>query len=183
MLILKQLRKERKMSQEELANLIGYSRTMIAKWETGKLKMTVGQKIDVAEVFNVDANLLNEIDPISGNFAEMYVKGKNINKNFSKISFAESLFYVLLALILVVVYVYVKSDILLYVAMGVLALASLGIPLSIYSFWRNNSKLNDPDEVKWTYLKKRDLAFVKEHKGKITADQALNKYLLKTDDK
>lgn len=34
--IIKQLRKEKKMTQEELANYIGVQKSAVAKWETGR---------------------------------------------------------------------------------------------------------------------------------------------------
>ena len=36
--IIKQLRKERKMSQEDLAEYIGVQKSAVAKWETGRTK-------------------------------------------------------------------------------------------------------------------------------------------------
>lgn len=53
-----QLRKERKMSQEELSESIGISRQAISKWETGQSNPDTENLIRLAEIFQVDVNTL-----------------------------------------------------------------------------------------------------------------------------
>lgn len=52
------LRKERKMSQEELAEALQISRQSVSKWETGMSNPDTENLIRLAEIFQVDVNLL-----------------------------------------------------------------------------------------------------------------------------
>lgn len=53
-----QLRRERKMSQEELAEALQISRQSISKWENGISNPDTENLIRLAEIFQVDVNLL-----------------------------------------------------------------------------------------------------------------------------
>lgn len=53
-----QLRKERKMSQEELAGVLQVSRQSVSKWENGLSNPDTENLIRLAEIFQVDVNLL-----------------------------------------------------------------------------------------------------------------------------
>ena len=53
-----QLRKERKMSQEELAEVLQVSRQSVSKWENGLSNPDTENLIRLAEIFQVDVNLL-----------------------------------------------------------------------------------------------------------------------------
>lgn len=53
-----QLRKERKMSQEELAERLQVSRQSVSKWENGLSNPDTENLIRLAEIFQVDVNLL-----------------------------------------------------------------------------------------------------------------------------
>lgn len=55
---IRQLRKQRKMSQEELAAAMNVSRQAISKWETGQCNPDTENLIRLAEVFEVDVNIL-----------------------------------------------------------------------------------------------------------------------------
>ena len=52
------LRKEKKMSQEALAEAMGVSRQAISKWENGQCNPDTENVIRLAEVFGVDVNVL-----------------------------------------------------------------------------------------------------------------------------
>ena len=52
------LRKERKMSQEELVEALQISRQSVSKWETGMSNPDTENLIRLAEIFQVDVNLL-----------------------------------------------------------------------------------------------------------------------------
>lgn len=60
-----QLRKERNMSQEDLADAMQVSRQAVSKWETGLSKPDTENLIRLAELFVVDVNALigNDIAP------------------------------------------------------------------------------------------------------------------------
>ncbi len=60
-----QLRKERNMSQEDLADAMQVSRQAVSKWETGLSKPDTENLIRLAELFEVDVNALigNDIAP------------------------------------------------------------------------------------------------------------------------
>lgn len=53
-----QLRRERKMSQEELAEILQVSRQSVSKWENGLSNPDTENLIRLAEIFQVDVNLL-----------------------------------------------------------------------------------------------------------------------------
>lgn len=53
-----QLRKERKMSQEELAERLQVSRQSVSKWENGLSNPDTENLIRLADIFQVDVNLL-----------------------------------------------------------------------------------------------------------------------------
>ena len=47
------LRKEKRLTQAELANKINVDQTTIGRWEDGNRKPTVGNVANIAEIFNV----------------------------------------------------------------------------------------------------------------------------------
>ena len=50
---LKFLRKNKKISQQQLADRLGIDRSTISKWETGDYEPTVGNVISIANLFGV----------------------------------------------------------------------------------------------------------------------------------
>ena len=60
-----ELRKERKMSQEDLAEAMQVSRQAVSKWETDLSKPDTENLIRLAEIFEMDVNILigNDIAP------------------------------------------------------------------------------------------------------------------------
>mgnify|MGYP003276447896 CR=1 FL=1 len=56
------LRKQSKMSQSKLGELVNKSESTIQMWETGYRSPTMGSVKTLSEVFNVDINSLMEID-------------------------------------------------------------------------------------------------------------------------
>lgn len=50
---IKKYRKKKKMSQEELAQKIGYERSTIAKWENGSLKPYAETLREISKVLDV----------------------------------------------------------------------------------------------------------------------------------
>ena len=53
-----QLRKEKHISQEELANILQISRQAVSKWENGQANPDTEKLIHLAEIFQVDVNVL-----------------------------------------------------------------------------------------------------------------------------
>lgn len=60
--IIKQLRKERKLTQKDLASELSLSRTVISKWESGDRIPTTKQYCDLALFFNVSVANLSGIE-------------------------------------------------------------------------------------------------------------------------
>lgn len=56
--MLKQKRKDNKLSQEKLGDILGYSQSDIYKWETCKTRPNFYQVEDVATYFNLPLNVL-----------------------------------------------------------------------------------------------------------------------------
>lgn len=55
--MLKQKRKDNKLSQENLGKKLGYCRSHIYKWETCKVRPNLYQVEDVATYFNLPMNI------------------------------------------------------------------------------------------------------------------------------
>ena len=77
---LQMLRKERKLTQQEFAEMLGYSDKSVSKWELGKAIPSADILLKIADFYNVsvDALLRNEID-IKQTPVEVS-KNKNTNK-------------------------------------------------------------------------------------------------------
>lgn len=59
---LKELRKERKVTQAELAKALGCSQSMVAQWETHRNKPTEDFIVKTAKFFDVSADYLLGLD-------------------------------------------------------------------------------------------------------------------------
>ncbi len=55
---LKELRENRKISQTKLANVLGYTQTAIAKWETGVNEPKINDILAIAKIFGVSTDYL-----------------------------------------------------------------------------------------------------------------------------
>ena len=55
---LKELRKERKVTQKELANALGCSQSMVAQWESHKNKPTEDFIVKTAKYFDVSTDYM-----------------------------------------------------------------------------------------------------------------------------
>ena len=56
--MLKQKRKDNKLSQAKLSDILGYAQSDIYKWETCKARPNLYQVEDVATYFNLPVNIL-----------------------------------------------------------------------------------------------------------------------------
>ena len=57
---LKDLREDRELSQNDIANLLGTTRQQVSKWETGVQMMGVDKYVKLAEFYNVSVDYLLE---------------------------------------------------------------------------------------------------------------------------
>lgn len=55
---LKDLREDRELSQNDIANLLGTTRQQVSKWETGVQMMGVDKYVKLAEFYNVSVDYL-----------------------------------------------------------------------------------------------------------------------------
>ena len=55
---IRELRENKKMTQDKLGRLVGVSRSTVAKWESGENMPRVRQLISLASVFNVKVDAL-----------------------------------------------------------------------------------------------------------------------------
>lgn len=63
--ILKQLRKDKKVTQTELGNYCGYSHVAVVKWENGQREPSIETLIKIADFFDVTLDyLLGRIEPM-----------------------------------------------------------------------------------------------------------------------
>lgn len=61
---LKKLRKERKITQEYLAEVLDISRSKISGWETSKREMTITDAVNLANYYEISLDNLLNIKPI-----------------------------------------------------------------------------------------------------------------------
>lgn len=78
---LKELRKEKKLTQTELASKLNISQKSYSNWESGKVEPTLDNIIKLANILDVTVDyLLGRSD----NFSNTIVLSKNNMKSFSK---------------------------------------------------------------------------------------------------
>jgi len=106
------LRKEKKLSQEELADKIGVSRQTISNWELNITKPDVSQIKKFSKIFNisVDELLDNDIRDIIEEKISNTEKTTNKNSKNIKILLITIYFIILAFLIWVIVYYSTKKD-------------------------------------------------------------------------
>jgi len=73
---IKELRKEKGITQEELANMLHLKRSVISKYENGNIPLTDGLIIELSRLFNVTS------DYILGNSIDRNPKMNGDKKNF-----------------------------------------------------------------------------------------------------
>ncbi len=55
---IKELRKERSISQDELAKALRVGRTTVTRWETGKYYPSLDEVVNISNFFNVSTDFL-----------------------------------------------------------------------------------------------------------------------------
>jgi len=85
------LRKDKKLSQEELALELQVSKTALIKWESNKSKPSINNLMKICDFYETDIYTLLE-DVSNVNFSHATFKGTNyvINPNNSTINFNNS---------------------------------------------------------------------------------------------
>ena len=78
---IKLLRKGKKISQEELANMLKINRNYLSRIETGKSEPTSSVLKNIAKIFNIDLNSLLSLLDINNNDIENIDKIKYIVEN------------------------------------------------------------------------------------------------------
>ena len=61
---LKELRKNKKITQEELAEILSISRSKVSSWETNKRDMTVTDAINLADFYEISLDSLLNTKPL-----------------------------------------------------------------------------------------------------------------------
>ncbi len=80
---LKELRKSKKVTQEQLAEKLNISRSKVSSWETNKRDMSITEAIKLAKIYEVSLDNLFEINEITKEeyikISNKFIKCKNIS--------------------------------------------------------------------------------------------------------
>lgn len=79
---LKELRKSKKITQEQLAEKLDISRSKVSSWETNRRDMSITEAIKLANIYEVSLDNLFEINKITEEeyvkISDKFLKSKNI---------------------------------------------------------------------------------------------------------
>lgn len=91
---LKELRKSKKVTQEQLAEKLDISRSKVSSWETNRRDMSITEAIKLANIYEVSLDNLFEINKITEEeyvkISDKFLKSKNITLE-EKVRIIESL--------------------------------------------------------------------------------------------
>lgn len=91
---LRELRKSKRITQEQLAEKLDISRSKVSSWETNRRDMSITEAIKLANIYEVSLDNLFEIDKITEDeymkISDRFLKGKNITLE-EKVKIIESL--------------------------------------------------------------------------------------------
>ena len=91
---LKELRKNKKITQEQLAEKLDISRSKVSSWETNRRDMSITEAIKLANIYEVSLDNLFEINKITEEeyvkISNKFLKSKNITLE-EKVRFIELL--------------------------------------------------------------------------------------------
>ena len=80
---LKELRKNRKITQEDLAEILDISRSKVSSWETNKRDMTITDAVNLADYYEISLDNLLNVKPIREkeyiDISYKFFKNKNIS--------------------------------------------------------------------------------------------------------
>ena len=94
--LLRKLRKEKSLTQKELADTLGVNRATVSKYESGVIEPSISQLKEIAEKQNISKKYLEQIIPILNRSGILmtnrgYKGGYKLAKDPSKITIAEIL--------------------------------------------------------------------------------------------
>lgn len=91
---LKKIRKNKKITQEQLAEKLDISRSKVSSWETNRRDMNIFEAIKLANIYEVSLDNLFEINKITEEefvkIADKFLKDKNITLG-KKVKIIESI--------------------------------------------------------------------------------------------
>lgn len=91
---LRELRKSKRITQEQLAEKLDISRSKVSSWETNRRDMSITEAIKLANIYEVSLDNLFEIDKITEDeyvkISDKFLKGKNTTLE-EKVKIIESL--------------------------------------------------------------------------------------------
>lgn len=91
---LKELRKSKKITQEQLAEKLDISRSKVSSWETNRRDMSITEAIKLANIYEVSLDNLFEINKITEEeyvkISNKFLKGKSITLE-EKVKIIESI--------------------------------------------------------------------------------------------
>lgn len=154
------LRKEKGMSQENLAEQIGTTRQAISKWENNQGFPEVEKLLQLSNVFEVSVDYLLKDDKIINCSNEKgYYVSKELAKGYianeKKISFLISLSFVFLAFTGIPYIIFPNDESITHLGMGICVV--LGIGLMVFGMFAENEQYKilkqEPLLFDYEYLK------------------------------
>lgn len=80
---LKELRKSKKITQEQLAEKLDISRSKISSWETNKREMSIAEAVKLAKIYEISLDSLFEVNTITKeeyiSISDKFLKCKDIS--------------------------------------------------------------------------------------------------------
>lgn len=109
---IKEQRSKKKISQEKLSELLFVDRTLISKWENGKLTTSIKEIIKMAKIFEVSVEEFlsgelynsNNKEEINNNFSNYLIEQDNKLHKFKKIIYKLSVISILFLLLFLIYY-------------------------------------------------------------------------------
>ena len=83
---LREVRTEKKYTQQDIANLFNVSKMTISSWETNKQEPNIDDITRLCQIFNVSADYLLGLEDESGR-KNYTVNNTNVQNNFGNINF------------------------------------------------------------------------------------------------
>lgn len=83
---LREVRTEKKYTQQDIANLFNVSKMTISSWETNKQEPNIDDITRLCQIFNVSADYLLGLEDESGR-KNYTVNNTNVHNNFGNINF------------------------------------------------------------------------------------------------
>lgn len=82
---IREKRKEKNITQEQLAEILDVSRSKVSSWETNRRDMNITEAIKLAEIYNTSLDCLFEMENINEEeyieISDKFIKNKNVTLN------------------------------------------------------------------------------------------------------